>query len=105
MEGSTREDHGGCWVQGGRTRTGVRVKGGTRGKSVLFLMGLDLLQLIARGHCGFSTVKECCFALCKESAPVLQSSQVHNQEKLAILEGIELQHANQQFQTLQENLL
>jgi hypothetical protein len=65
---------------------------------------LDLLQLIARGHCKFSTVEECCFALCKESAPVLQPYQVLSQEKLAILEGIELQHANQYFPTLQENL-
>jgi hypothetical protein len=70
-----------------------------------FQYDLDLLQLIARGHCGFPTVKKCCFALCKESAPVLQPSQVHNQEKLAILEGIELLHANQYFPTLQENLL
>ena len=69
------------------------------------LVCLDLLQLIARGHCRFSTVEECCFALCKESTPVLQPSQVHNQEKLAILEGIELLHANQYFPTLQENLL
>jgi hypothetical protein len=35
---------------------------------------------------------------------VLQPYQVLNQEKLAILEGIVLQHANQQFPTLQENL-
>jgi hypothetical protein len=66
---------------------------GTAVNVVLFSISLDLLQLIARGHCGFPTVKECCYALCKESAPVLQPSQVHNQEKLAILEGIELQHA------------
>ncbi len=59
------------------------------------IAGLDLLQLIARGHCRFSTVKECCFALCKESTPVLQPSQVLIQEKLAILEGIVLQYANQ----------
>ena len=70
-----------------------------------FQLVLNLLQLIARGHCRFSTVKECCPALCKESAPVLQPFQVHNQEKLAILEGIELLHANQYFPTLQENLL
>jgi hypothetical protein len=56
---------------------------------------LDLLQLIARGHCRSSTVRECCLALCKESTPVLQPSQFLNQEKLAILEGIVLQHANQ----------
>jgi hypothetical protein len=35
---------------------------------------------------------------------VLQPYQVLSQEKLAILEGIELQHANQYFPTLQENL-
>jgi hypothetical protein len=42
---------------------------------------LSLLQLIARGHCRFSTVKECCFALCKESTPVLQSLQVLQSRK------------------------
>jgi hypothetical protein len=44
--------------------------------TVLFSISLELLQLIARGHCRFSTVKKCCFALCKESTPVLQFFQI-----------------------------
>ncbi len=44
--------------------------------SVLCSISLDLLQSIARGHCRFSTVKECCFALCNESTPVLQFFQI-----------------------------
>ncbi len=47
-----------------------------RGHTVLFSISLDLLQLIPRGHCRFSTVKKCCFALCKESTPVLQFFQI-----------------------------
>ncbi len=39
--------------------------------NVLFSLSLDLLQLIARGHCRFSTVRKSCFALCKEFTPVL----------------------------------
>jgi hypothetical protein len=54
------------WLQ-----TSTKSLGG-RGGAVLFSISLGLLQLIARGHCRFSNVRKCCFALCKESTLVLQ---------------------------------